>query len=78
MHNIFLISVTCEDITSLCLCLSACACVCRLQQECVEAARMAEDLARQAAEWAVRQLKEEHTAQIIIDTKTEEPDNEEQ
>nr|XP_009292120.1 cyclic nucleotide-gated cation channel beta-1 isoform X5 [Danio rerio] len=50
----------------------------RLQQERVEAARMAEDLARQAAELAVRQLEEEHTAQIIIETKTEEPENEEQ
>ncbi|XP_050991394.1 cyclic nucleotide-gated cation channel beta-3 isoform X3 [Labeo rohita] len=50
----------------------------RLQQERVEAARMAEDLARQAAELAVRQLEEEHTTQIIIDTKTEEPDNEDQ
>ncbi len=39
---------------------------------------MAEDLARQAAEFAVRLLEEEQTAQIIIDTKTEEPDNEEQ
>lgn len=44
----------------------------------MEAARVAEDLARQAAELAVRQLEEEHTTQIIIDTKTEELDNEEQ
>ncbi|XP_051726331.1 cyclic nucleotide-gated cation channel beta-3 [Ctenopharyngodon idella] len=50
----------------------------RLEQERVEAARMAEDLARQAAEMAVRQLEEEHTTQIIIDTKNEEPDNDDQ
>ncbi|ROL52863.1 Cyclic nucleotide-gated cation channel beta-1 [Anabarilius grahami] len=50
----------------------------RLEQERVEAARMAEDLARQAAELAVRQLEEEHTTQIIIDTKNEEPDNDDQ
>ncbi|XP_043120130.1 cyclic nucleotide-gated cation channel beta-3 [Puntigrus tetrazona] len=50
----------------------------RLQLERVEAARMAEDLARQAAELAVRQLEEEHTTQIVIDTKPEEPDDEEQ
>ncbi|XP_016117433.1 kinesin-like protein KIFC3 isoform X4 [Sinocyclocheilus grahami] len=42
----------------------------RLQQERVEAAHI--------AELAVRQLEEEHTTQIIIDTKTEESDNEEQ
>lgn len=53
-------------------------CVCRLQQERVEAARMAEDLALQAAEMAVRQLEEEHTTQIIINTTNEEPDNEDQ
>ncbi len=65
---------------NMCVCVCVCVCVfvCRLQQECVEAARMAEDLARQAAEFAVRLLEEEQTAQIIIDTKTEEPDNEEQ
>ncbi|XP_048024621.1 cyclic nucleotide-gated cation channel beta-3 isoform X1 [Megalobrama amblycephala] len=50
----------------------------RLEQERVEAARMAEDLARQAAELAVRQLEEEHTSHIIIDTKNEEPDNDDQ
>ncbi|XP_073709463.1 uncharacterized protein cngb1a isoform X3 [Misgurnus anguillicaudatus] len=50
----------------------------RLQQERVEAARMAEDLARHAAELAVRQLEEEHTIQIISEPKDEEQDNEDQ
>ncbi|XP_057203410.1 cyclic nucleotide-gated cation channel beta-3 isoform X2 [Triplophysa rosa] len=50
----------------------------RLQQECMEAARMAEDLARHAAELAVRQLEEEHPIQIITELKDEEQDNEDQ
>ncbi|XP_056090248.1 cyclic nucleotide-gated cation channel beta-3 isoform X1 [Rhinichthys klamathensis goyatoka] len=50
----------------------------RLEQERVEAARMAEDLALQAAELAVRQLAEEHTTHIIINTTNEEPDHADQ
>uniref|UniRef100_UPI0037E756D1 cyclic nucleotide-gated channel beta-1 n=1 Tax=Semicossyphus pulcher TaxID=241346 RepID=UPI0037E756D1 len=47
----------------------------RMQQECLEAARIAEDLARKAAEEAVRQLEEEHSAKIVIETP---PDSNEQ
>ncbi|XP_060908933.1 cyclic nucleotide-gated cation channel beta-3 [Labrus mixtus] len=43
----------------------------RLQQECLEAARVAEDMARRAAEEAVRQLEEEHSAKIVIETQPE-------
>ncbi|KAG1938845.1 cyclic nucleotide-gated cation channel beta-3 [Pimephales promelas] len=50
----------------------------RLEQERMDAARMAEDLALQAAELAVRQLAEEHTTQININTTNEEPDNADQ
>lgn len=39
---------------------------------------MAEDLARHAAELAVRQLEEEHPIQIITELKDEEQDNENQ
>ncbi|TRY64687.1 hypothetical protein DNTS_006396 [Danionella cerebrum] len=48
----------------------------RLQQEHVEAARIAEKLARQAAEMAIRCLEEEQNAQNII--QTEDADNEDQ
>ncbi|XP_049339712.1 cyclic nucleotide-gated cation channel beta-3 isoform X2 [Astyanax mexicanus] len=47
----------------------------RLQQERLEAARMAEELALQAAEIAVRQLEEEHTGPIIMEPELSEPDN---
>ncbi|XP_052008070.1 fibrous sheath CABYR-binding protein-like isoform X2 [Xyrauchen texanus] len=45
----------------------------RLQQECV-----AEDLAQQAAELAVRKLEEEHSTQINTVPKRKEPDTEDQ
>lgn len=41
--------------------------VSRLQQDRLEAARIAEELARKAAEEAVRQLEVEHSAKIMID-----------
>lgn len=40
----------------------------RLQQERLEAARVAEEMARKAAEEAVRQLEVEHSAKIVIET----------
>ncbi|KAM7014986.1 cyclic nucleotide-gated channel beta-1 [Tautogolabrus adspersus] len=43
----------------------------RLQRECLEAARVAEEMARKAAEEAVRQLEEEHSAKIVIETQPE-------
>ncbi|XP_055363364.1 cyclic nucleotide-gated cation channel beta-3 [Betta splendens] len=43
----------------------------RLQQERLEAARVAEDMARKAAEEAVRQLEVEHSAKIVIETLPE-------
>ncbi|XP_035811216.2 cyclic nucleotide-gated cation channel beta-3 isoform X5 [Amphiprion ocellaris] len=43
----------------------------RLQQERLEAARVAEEMARKAAEEAVRQLEVEHSAKIIIETLPE-------
>ncbi|KAM3625056.1 uncharacterized protein V6R79_006340 [Siganus canaliculatus] len=43
----------------------------RLQQERLEAARMAEEMARKAAEEAVRQLEVEHSAKIVIETLPE-------
>ncbi|XP_047187414.1 cyclic nucleotide-gated cation channel beta-3 isoform X2 [Scophthalmus maximus] len=43
----------------------------RLQQERLEAARVAEEVARKAAEEAVRQLEVEHSAKIIIETLPE-------
>ncbi|XP_034038724.1 cyclic nucleotide-gated cation channel beta-1-like isoform X2 [Thalassophryne amazonica] len=43
----------------------------RLQQERLEAARVAEEMARKAAEEAVRQLEVEHSAKIVIDTLKE-------
>lgn len=43
----------------------------RLQQDRLEAARIAEEMARKAAEEAVRQLEVEHSAKIIIDTLPE-------
>ncbi|KAF6725990.1 Cyclic nucleotide-gated cation channel beta-1 [Oryzias melastigma] len=43
----------------------------RLQQERLEAARVAEEMARKAAEEAVRQLEVEHSAKIVIDTLPE-------
>lgn len=43
----------------------------RLQQDRLEAARMAEDMARKAAAEAVRQLEEEHSAKILIDSPPE-------
>ncbi|XP_071779248.1 uncharacterized protein cngb1a [Centroberyx gerrardi] len=43
----------------------------RLQQERLEAARVAEEMARKAAEAAVRQLEVEHSAKIVIDTLPE-------
>ncbi|GLD55677.1 cyclic nucleotide-gated cation channel beta-1, partial [Lates japonicus] len=43
----------------------------RLQQERLEAARAAEEIARKAAEEAVRQLEVEHSAKIIIETLPE-------
>ncbi|XP_053710559.1 cyclic nucleotide-gated cation channel beta-3 isoform X2 [Synchiropus splendidus] len=39
----------------------------RLQQECLEAARVAEEIARKAAEEAIRQLEAEQSAKIDID-----------
>ncbi|TST73090.1 Cyclic nucleotide-gated cation channel beta-1 [Bagarius yarrelli] len=50
----------------------------RLEREHLEAARMAEELARQAAELAVRQLEEEHTVIRVTDPEhLSEPDNDE-
>ncbi|XP_035507846.1 cyclic nucleotide-gated cation channel beta-3 [Morone saxatilis] len=43
----------------------------RLQQERLEAARIAEEMARKAAEEAVRQLEVEHSAKIVIETLPE-------
>ncbi|XP_070824791.1 cyclic nucleotide-gated channel beta-3 [Chaetodon trifascialis] len=43
----------------------------RLQQERLEAARVAEEMARRAAEEAVRQLEVEHSAKIVIETLPE-------
>ncbi|XP_070687387.1 cyclic nucleotide-gated channel beta-3 [Pempheris klunzingeri] len=43
----------------------------RLQQERLEAARMAEEMARKAAAEAVRQLEVEHSAKILIETLPE-------
>ncbi|XP_047436941.1 cyclic nucleotide-gated cation channel beta-3-like [Mugil cephalus] len=43
----------------------------RLQQELLEEARVAEEMARKAAEEAVRLLEEEHSAKIIIETLPE-------
>lgn len=43
----------------------------RLQQERLEAARVAEEMARKAAEEAVRQLEVEHSAKIVIETLPE-------
>lgn len=43
----------------------------RLQQDRLEAARIAEEMARKAAQEAVRQLEVEHSAKIIIDTLPE-------
>nr|XP_019961257.1 PREDICTED: cyclic nucleotide-gated cation channel beta-3-like [Paralichthys olivaceus] len=43
----------------------------RVQQERLEAARVAEDMARKAAEEAVRQLEVEHSAKIVIETLPE-------
>lgn len=43
----------------------------RLQEERLEAARMAEEMARKAAEEAVRQLEVEHSAKIVIETPPE-------
>ncbi|KAG7239567.1 hypothetical protein INR49_028718 [Caranx melampygus] len=47
----------------------------RLQQDRLEAARAAEEMAMKAAEEAVRQLEEEHSAKIVIETlpETSEP-----
>ncbi|XP_017563507.1 cyclic nucleotide-gated cation channel beta-3 isoform X3 [Pygocentrus nattereri] len=50
----------------------------RLEQERLEAARMAEELALQAAELAVRQLEEEHTGLINMEPEMSEPDSGEQ
>ncbi|XP_029983607.1 cyclic nucleotide-gated cation channel beta-3 isoform X14 [Sphaeramia orbicularis] len=47
----------------------------RLQQDRLEAARAAEEMARKAAEEAVRQLEVEHSAKIVIETL---PDTNEQ
>ncbi|KAM4744836.1 cyclic nucleotide-gated channel beta-1 isoform 2-T2 [Anableps anableps] len=46
----------------------------RLQQERLEAARVAEEMARKAAEEAVRQLEVEHAAKIVIETLPESND----
>ncbi|XP_035991687.1 cyclic nucleotide-gated cation channel beta-3 isoform X2 [Fundulus heteroclitus] len=46
----------------------------RLQQERLEAARVAEEMARKAAEEAVRQLEVEHSAKIVIETLPESND----
>ncbi|XP_068187208.1 cyclic nucleotide-gated channel beta-3 isoform X3 [Antennarius striatus] len=43
----------------------------RLQQERLEAARIAEEMARKAAEEAVRQLEVEHSGKIVIETLSE-------
>lgn len=43
----------------------------RLQQERLEAARVAEEMARKAAEEAVRLLEVEQSAKIIIETLPE-------
>ncbi|XP_034385719.1 cyclic nucleotide-gated cation channel beta-1 [Cyclopterus lumpus] len=43
----------------------------RLQQDHLEAARIAEEIARKAAEEAVRQLEVEHSAKIVIETLPE-------
>ncbi|XP_053270533.1 cyclic nucleotide-gated cation channel beta-3 [Pleuronectes platessa] len=43
----------------------------RVQQERLEVARVAEDIARKAAEEAVRQLEVEHSAKILIETLPE-------
>ncbi|XP_062247622.1 cyclic nucleotide-gated cation channel beta-3 isoform X2 [Platichthys flesus] len=43
----------------------------RVQQERLEVARVAEDIARKAAEEAVRQLEEEQSAKIVIETLPE-------
>ncbi|XP_069386078.1 cyclic nucleotide-gated channel beta-3 isoform X3 [Paralichthys olivaceus] len=43
----------------------------RVQQERLEAASVAEDMARKAAEEAVRQLEVEHSAKIVIETLPE-------
>ncbi|KAM7405605.1 hypothetical protein PAMP_000040 [Pampus punctatissimus] len=43
----------------------------RLQQERLETARIAEEMARKAAAEAVRQLEEEHSAKIVIETLAE-------
>ncbi|CAB1448810.1 unnamed protein product [Pleuronectes platessa] len=43
----------------------------RVQQERLEVARVAEDIARKAAEEAVRQLEVEHSAKIVIETLPE-------
>ncbi|XP_071346042.1 cyclic nucleotide-gated channel beta-3 isoform X2 [Trachinotus anak] len=43
----------------------------RLQQDRLEAARVAEEMARKAAEEAVRQLEVEHSAKIVIETLPE-------
>ncbi|KAM9765889.1 cyclic nucleotide-gated channel beta-1 isoform 2-T2 [Menidia menidia] len=46
----------------------------RLQQERLEAARVAEEMARKAAEEAVRQLEVEHSSKIVIETLPEATD----
>lgn len=46
-------------------------CFWRLQQDCLEAARIAEDMARRAAQEAVRQLEEEHPTKIVMETLPE-------
>lgn len=52
---------------------------CRLERERLEAARIAEELARQAAELAVRQLEEEHTVIRVTESeRVSEPDSGEQ
>ncbi|XP_044214190.1 cyclic nucleotide-gated cation channel beta-3 isoform X1 [Thunnus albacares] len=43
----------------------------RLDQGCLEAARIAEEIAMKAAEEAVRQLEVEHSAKIVIETLPE-------
>ncbi|XP_053534209.1 cyclic nucleotide-gated cation channel beta-1 [Ictalurus punctatus] len=51
----------------------------RLERERLEAARIAEELARQAAELAVRQLEEEHTVIRVTESeRVSEPDSGEQ
>lgn len=68
--------VTCHSDIYLCLFLEFCrvseSVVCsRLQQERLEAARVAEEMARKAAEEAVRQLEVEHSSKIVIETLPE-------